>query len=817
MNKEIRLSSSAHTAQLLRLAWVALLLAVFAGFGLGGSIPKAQADTTNVGYQDFSYAGPNGSGLTASPTGNKPQSKLWYTPDGTWWGVLFNGNTGKFDIYRFDKQSQSWSDTGIPVDARNNAKVDTLWDGTHLYVASAVASAAGAGQPAFLYRYSYHQQTRTYTPDAGFPVVVGSGQMEAITLTKDSTGELWVTFTQNDGTVGTVYVNHSQGSDDTSWGTPFALPVDTGANDLSPDDISAIVSFDQSTAAPKIGVMWSNQNDGAMYFATHTDGTSDQNWQEYPAEQGPKVPDDHINLKSLQSDASGRVFAVVKTSLNNTPNPDPTAPLIKVLVFKQDNSFSQYTFGTVQDDFTRPILMIDDQNRDLYVFASAPLNNVQPDGTIVPRAIYYKKTSLDNISFPQEQPGSPDLGTPFIRNSADLYTDNPTSTDQSVNATSGLLVEASSDDPANNVHDYLHNFIDIAPVPAPDTTIASGPSGTVNSASASFTFTSTQPNSTFKCGLDGAAPSDCTSPQDYTNLSDGQHTFTVEAINSSGSVDPSPDSRKWTVDTTPPETTINSAPSGITRDNSASISFSASEQGSTFKCSLDGAAPSDCTSPQDYTNLSDGNHKFRVVAIDAAGNVDSTPATETWTVDTAAPDTKINFGPKGFTRNTSAAFRFSSNDRGSKFECSIDGKIFTSCASPQSYSGLKQGRHLFKVRAVDVAGNVDSTPATRAWIVDTRKPSIIQLFPKVKTADRTPLIRATVKDNLTQLSKGEITLKVAHKVVPRREFSYNPANGHLRYIPSKRMSLGKKAVNVIVKDKAGNQASRVWFFKVVRR
>jgi Ca2+-binding RTX toxin-like protein len=41
----------------------------------------------------------------------------------------------------------------------------------------------------------------------------------------------------------------------------------------------------------------------------------------------------------------------------------------------------------------------------------------------------------------------------------------------------------------------------------------------------------------------------------------------------------------------------------------------------------------------------------------------------------------------------------------------------TACSSPASYSGLAPGRHTFRVRAVDRAGNVDPSPAERSWSV----------------------------------------------------------------------------------------------------
>jgi hypothetical protein len=183
-----------------------------------------------------------------------------------------------------------------------------------------------------------------------------------------------------------------------------------------------------------------------------------------------------------------------------------------------------------------------------------------------------------------------------------------------------------------------------APLPppditAPETTIDSGPSGTVGSSSASFAFSSSEANSTFECSLDGGTFALCTSPKSYTNLSNGSHTFSVRAKDAAGNTDAIPASRTFTVDvppppqdTTAPETTIDSGPSGTIKSNSATFTFSSSEAGSTFECKLDSAAFSACSSPRKYTGLANGPHTFSVRAKDAAGNTDATPASRTWTV-----------------------------------------------------------------------------------------------------------------------------------------------------------------------------------------
>jgi hypothetical protein len=50
-------------------------------------------------------------------------------------------------------------------------------------------------------------------------------------------------------------------------------------------------------------------------------------------------------------------------------------------------------------------------------------------------------------------------------------------------------------------------------------------------------------------------------------------------------------------------------------------------------------------------------------------------------------------------------------------ESKLDGKPFKSCRSPKTYKKLKSGKHVFKVRATDRAGNVDPTPAKRKFTV----------------------------------------------------------------------------------------------------
>jgi hypothetical protein len=279
---------------------------------------------------------------------------------------------------------------------------------------------------------------------------------------------------------------------------------------------------------------------------------------------------------------------------------------------------------------------------------------------------------------------------------------------------------------------------------APQTTIDSGPSGLTNDDSPSFDFSS-EAGASFECRLDSDQEADfdpCTSPQSYSSLGEGAHTFEVRAVDAAGNPDPSPASRSFTVDTVAPQTTIDSGPSGPTNDDSPSFDFS-SEAGASFECRLDSNQEADfdpCTSPQSYSSLAVGAHTFEVRATDQAGNTDQTPASRSFTVDTSPPDTTIVSGPSGTTNDATPTFTFSSPDPGASFECRLDSNQeadFDPCTSPKSYS-LSDGPHTFDVRAIDQAGNTDPTPASRNFTVVTFPETTIDLGPSGLTNDPTP-------------------------------------------------------------------------------
>ena len=88
----------------------------------------------------------------------------------------------------------------------------------------------------------------------------------------------------------------------------------------------------------------------------------------------------------------------------------------------------------------------------------------------------------------------------------------------------------------------------------------------------------------------------------------------------------------------------------------------------------------------------------------------------------SAPVTSINSGPSGTTNNTSPNFGFGANKQVQGFQCRLDSGSFTACGSPHGYSGLGNGQHTFRVRAISQGGTVGAE-TTRTWTVDTVAPT----------------------------------------------------------------------------------------------
>jgi hypothetical protein len=178
-------------------------------------------------------------------------------------------------------------------------------------------------------------------------------------------------------------------------------------------------------------------------------------------------------------------------------------------------------------------------------------------------------------------------------------------------------------------------------------------------------------------------------------------------------------------------------------------------------------------------------------------------------------NTFITGGPSGFVSDTSPTFTFSANRPNSAFMCSLDGPTFRSCFSPKTHTGLRDGRHVFRVLA-DSAGDTDPTPGVWRWTVDTTAPLITDVRPLQGSSikDRTPTTSATIRDAQLDLAKENIKVFVDGRQT--LAFKYNRDTNRLSYTPSRYLSYDKHTIRIRAEDAVGLVASKSWSFKVVR-
>jgi hypothetical protein len=188
--------------------------------------------------------------------------------------------------------------------------------------------------------------------------------------------------------------------------------------------------------------------------------------------------------------------------------------------------------------------------------------------------------------------------------------------------------------------------------------------------------------------------------------------------------------------------------------------------------------------------------------------------------DTSPPNTSIDSGPSGLTNSTSATFTFSSSEPGSTFECRLDGAAFTACTSPRAYSGLTEGAHGFEVRATDAAGNVDPSPAARAWSIDVTPPSITAVSPAPLALDvaLNGYVQAFFSEAVDPTSLTGATFSLARTIDGAPEAAtlhVSPTHATLdpvSYLTPLTMYTAR--VTTAVRDLAGNElaAGRTWTF-----
>jgi hypothetical protein len=391
------------------------------------------------GAIDFSFGSTaRKSGL---PTGEKPESKLFFTQDaGTgavrWWGVF--GRSSPSGVWLFELVNHVWQSRIQLPSADPWEKADTLFDPStrRLYVAMRdKRSLEGNPRESHLYRLD-HDGSGGWTLASG-PTRITTANPETLTIALDGVGRLWTTY--RSGT--TIKIGYTA-----PGGTAFTLKRLPGSAAVTSDDISAITAFTDSDGRPKIGVMWSDQESDTHVFAWRYD-TSDpaSGWRFETAygdgvggcAAGDRCSDDHVNLKVHE----GAVYAVIKTSLDAEDAPS-SDPLIVMLRRAPSGAWTAFPVSPISQNASRPIVLLHPDADTIYVFAQKNF-----DGT------YFWTSSLSSPSFDS---GSFTAWT--IRGTDNVG--DPTSTRQNVSGGTGVVVETSF---GSSKNEYWHNEL----LPAP--------------------------------------------------------------------------------------------------------------------------------------------------------------------------------------------------------------------------------------------------------------------------------------------------------------------------------------------------------------
>jgi beta-xylosidase len=196
--------------------------------------------------------------------------------------------------------------------------------------------------------------------------------------------------------------------------------------------------------------------------------------------------------------------------------------------------------------------------------------------------------------------------------------------------------------------------------------------------------------------------------------------------------------------------------------------------------------------------------------------------------DTTAPETTINSSPPGTDASTAAEFSFSSSENPSTFECKLDAEAFAPCLSPKDYAALSDGPHTFEVRAMDSAGNVDSTPARHTWTIAAPAPTSLPATQPASNPLNLPTVGqlpdTTLDGGAVKVPERAGVLRALRRGLPVRLSCGEPCVATLRLLLAPRVAdqLGLAGSVVVGRSRArlsapGSIRVRVRFIRTAHR
>ncbi|HSL33500.1 MAG TPA: hypothetical protein VK871_07605 [Candidatus Limnocylindrales bacterium] len=342
---------------------------------LGASIATASpatpgpGDATAASFRDFTVL----PGEPTEPAGRALQSRLW-SAGGRWFAAMVEPATRQTRIHELSADGGTFTDTGVVLDERPGAMVDTLWAGDRLYVASAVPGRS-TSNGVRISRFGPDSSGRLVL-DPNFPVHLTERGVGAASIARDSAGRLWSAFVQE----GAVLVAHSM-DDDAVWSAPESLP---GSAAVGEADVAALVA----DGSGRLGIAWSDSLGQAIRFANRDDRDPPDRW--FPAEvgfEGLALADEPI---SVATDGDGSIVVAVETAVADDPGAGTNDPSVVVLVRDSAGTWRTSLFARVGDHLGGPIVLVDPAAGDVYVLATSPRNG---------GSIQLKRSSMARLEF----------------------------------------------------------------------------------------------------------------------------------------------------------------------------------------------------------------------------------------------------------------------------------------------------------------------------------------------------------------------------------------------------------------------------------
>ncbi len=263
----------------------------------------------------------------------------------------------------------------------------------------------------------------------------------------------------------------------------------------------------------------------------------------------------------------------------------------------------------------------------------------------------------------------------------------------------------------------------------------------------------------YEISIDGGAWTDVGTNESYSSAySVGNHTVEVRAYDRAGRN--STDSVSFMVDYMPPSVEITSPSEPyLSSDSELTLVWKGSDEGAGifgYYIRMDDEAwiPVGMNTTYTYSFIEDGNHTIFVMAMDRAGNENT--SVFSFMIDSRAPYLFIDSPENGSVQGSDVeiiwhAVDFLSGVTGYRIRIDGDDWIaLNASVNHYTFMGLSEGTHVVEVSATDLAGNTNTTQVSFA--TDSTPPSVTANTPVGNDVPVNSTISVTFSENVVHSS-----------------------------------------------------------------